>query len=482
MPTTQPSIDARAALRAAAKTTAARLVPGHGAPEARHLALLAEVEPPPVPRVWTDDNAATLAAIVAARARRDALTAGSVLVARYFDGVHLIRPATLSPGARSQLYSSVSEYCSLIGKPQIGAHFGAEALLFADTAALRYRALSVSAASHALNGEYLIAEDEATAAHALFAEHGWDPREKAQMLLTADALIAESRMDHARLDAIADEMTAAQRDDPYVDYWAQTFRVLSHLLRRDHAEATAASWQIMHSSRRQHSQRLARDFLTGVRSDVLLAQSDYAGAMAVVAQTSNPEGHGVCFSTNRASCLLLLGRERELIAETEACVAPGTDHCLRTLTPILLRRAIAFHRLGSVARARQSMESALLLIKRNGKSATPFVMLPGAEALHLMEMCVADQPGLGVNLPCIRDILALVGAPSTPPAREGLVAFTPAERALVELLETPLSLAEIARRRGVSPNTVKSQVRSIYAKLDVGGRAAAVSKLALNAG
>lgn len=481
MPTTQPSIDARAALRAAAKTTAARLAPGHGTPEPRHLALLAEVEPPAVPRVWTDDNASTLAAIVAARARRDALSAGSDLIGRYFDGVHLLRPATLSPGARSQLYASVSEYYSLIGKPQLGAHFGAEALLFADSPAVRYRALSVSAAGHALNGELLIAERESTAAHALFAERGWDFHEKSILLLIADALVVESRLDHARLAAIADEMNAVQPGDPSVGYWAQIFRVLSHVLHHDFAEATAASWQIMHSSHRHHSQRLARDFLTGVRSDALVAQRDYAGALAVVARTVNPEGHGICFSTHRASCLLLLGRERELLAETEECVAPDTNHCLRTLTPILLRRAIAFERLGNRARARQSMESALLLIKRNGKSATPFTMLPGAEALHLMELCVADKPELGVNLPCIREIISLVGAPSTAPARSGLTAFTPAERALIELLETPMSLAEIARERGVSPNTVKSQVRSIYAKLEVAGRAEAVSKLALTA-
>ena len=479
MPTTQHSIDARAALRAAAKTTAARLAPGHGAPEARHLALLAEVEPPAVPRVWTDDGAATLAAIVAARARRDALSAGSELIGRYFDGVHLLRPATLSPGARSQLYASVSEYYTLIGKPQIGAHFGEEALLFADSPAVRYRALSVSAVGHAFNGELLTAERESTAAHALFAERGWDVHEKSVLALIADALIAESRLDHARLAEIADELNAVQPEDAFVDYWAQTFRVLCRVLRQDFAEATAASWQIMHSSHHHYSQRLARDFLTGVRSDVLVAQRDYTGALAVVAQTANPEGHGICFSTHRASCLLLLGRERDLLAETDECVAPDTNHCLRTLTPILLRRAIAFERLGNVARARQSMESALLLIKRNGKSAMPFVMLPAAEALQLMEACVADKPELGVNLPCIREILSLVGAPSTATTRQSLVAFTPAERALIELLETPMSLAQIARERGVSPNTVKSQVRSIYAKLEVADRAAAVSKLSV---
>ena len=54
--------------------------------------------------------------------------------------------------------------------------------------------------------------------------------------------------------------------------------------------------------------------------------------------------------------------------------------------------------------------------------------------------------------------------------------LTAAELKVLELLPTHLSLAEIGETLHVSRNTVKAQVRSIYAKLDASGRADAVAR------
>jgi DNA-binding CsgD family transcriptional regulator len=48
--------------------------------------------------------------------------------------------------------------------------------------------------------------------------------------------------------------------------------------------------------------------------------------------------------------------------------------------------------------------------------------------------------------------------------------LTPAEREVVEGVVRGESNGEIARRRGVSANTVANQLRSVYAKLRVGSR------------
>jgi LuxR family maltose regulon positive regulatory protein len=55
-------------------------------------------------------------------------------------------------------------------------------------------------------------------------------------------------------------------------------------------------------------------------------------------------------------------------------------------------------------------------------------------------------------------------------------ALSKAELRLLKLLPTQLSVAEMAARLFVSPSTVKSQLRSIYARLGVNARTPAVEQ------
>ncbi|MEZ3157670.1 LuxR C-terminal-related transcriptional regulator [Microbacterium sp. BWR-S6Y] len=478
MPGSQTSIDARIALRSALQTTALRLPPGRGIPDLRHLSLLAEVEAFDPPRTWTDEGARTLAAMFAARARRDALGAGVALVARYFEGTRLIRPATLSMDARALLLASVGEYLCAVGVPQAAVRFGQEAQLFAENDSTRFYALTATALGYALNGEYTSADPAMQSAALLFRANRWPSEESSYLLLLARSLVSAARMDHDGLRAVAHELALVNPEDPYCLYSARAIDVMGQLIRGDYAAGLAASQQLLHGSERSTSHRFIRDFLLCIRSDILLAQGQYAESLASLATAESPEGHGICFAMQRGGALLLLGRERELLAETDGCVACDADHCLRTLTPLLLRRAIAFRRLGNDRRASQSMESALLLIARTGNSMTPFIMLPPEECIALVDAAVETHPHLGETAAYVRKALASVAAPvEAPRPSHELRGFTPTERALADLLLTPLSLADIARTRGVSLNTVKSQVRSIYLKLGVSARPEAVVEL-----
>ena len=58
---------------------------------------------------------------------------------------------------------------------------------------------------------------------------------------------------------------------------------------------------------------------------------------------------------------------------------------------------------------------------------------------------------------------------------DGRWPLTPAELRLLHALPTHLSFREIAERQFVSPNTVKTQARSVYRKLGVSSRAEAVA-------
>lgn len=62
------------------------------------------------------------------------------------------------------------------------------------------------------------------------------------------------------------------------------------------------------------------------------------------------------------------------------------------------------------------------------------------------------------------------------PATHG-IRLTEAEQSVAEMLCEGFSLANIAHQRGVSPNTVKTQIRQVFRKLNVDSRVALVRRL-----
>ncbi|WP_197061074.1 LuxR C-terminal-related transcriptional regulator [Microbacterium mangrovi] len=97
-------------------------------------------------------------------------------------------------------------------------------------------------------------------------------------------------------------------------------------------------------------------------------------------------------------------------------------------------------------------------------------------AFHLLAECDELQrkrPGLGA---AGRQLEEFRGALSAEPATAGTVPLTPAELRLLPYLQTHLTIAEIGRRLFVSRNTVSSQLSSIYRKLAVTTRGAAVER------
>lgn len=469
------SIEPSAALRAAAAHTWARLEPGRGQPLGRHLSLLAEAEPGPAPALWTDARAMLLSAMLVARARHDALGDGVELVSRYFDSGRLIRPAALSGAARSGLFAAAAEYCAAVGWPQVGGHYAAEALLFAETPGQRYRALSVQALSLGLNAEYPAASRAIDEGRQLFRTQRWGREDTSHCLLLGDGMFAVSRADSVQLRIIADELEHAQPLDPYWLYSARMLRVGASFLERDVAAGLAETREMLHGSMRSRSFRIARDLALGLHADMLTTFGEFEEALAVLSHAVTHPGHVVCFPMQRAGTLLQMGREREVVESTNACVALHDEHCLRTLTPLLTRRAVAFLRLGSEKRAVQSMEAAVLLIQRTGRSVTPFLMIPFGDTERLFDLVSARNADLAPAIALIRQALPDLAARST--AAGHLAALTSTERELAHLLTSTLGLPEIARARNVSLNTVKTQVRSIYGKLGVSSREHAVEIL-----
>ncbi|MGU3645031.1 LuxR C-terminal-related transcriptional regulator [Microbacterium sp. C23T] len=97
-------------------------------------------------------------------------------------------------------------------------------------------------------------------------------------------------------------------------------------------------------------------------------------------------------------------------------------------------------------------------------------------AFHLLAECdhlLRKTPDVGVIAAQIEEFRAGLSAE---PHTEGTVPLTPAELRLLPYLQTHLTIAEIGQRLYVSRNTVSSQLSSVYRKLAVTTRGAAVER------
>jgi LuxR family transcriptional regulator, maltose regulon positive regulatory protein len=138
-----------------------------------------------------------------------------------------------------------------------------------------------------------------------------------------------------------------------------------------------------------------------------------------------------------------------------------------------LLAGLAHRQLGEQRAANQAVERALALAAQD-RVVLPFVMTGSAELLETLPRLETAHAAL------LADILDLVHGSSlvtkdqsAPPLIEEL---SPGELRVLRYLPTNLSRREIASRLSVSPNTVSTQIRSIYAKLAVADRSAAVRR------
>lgn len=133
----------------------------------------------------------------------------------------------------------------------------------------------------------------------------------------------------------------------------------------------------------------------------------------------------------------------------------------RSLAELHVVKAIASARLKDLDGARISLEQAVE-VTSNHHLASPWWMVPGDELRNLFEQFDLTVPKSVATAPAIFDSGLTVPV------------LTRRETVVLSLLREPGSIDAIAAQLGVSPNTVKSQVQSLYRKLGVKTRAEAV--------
>ena len=156
-------------------------------------------------------------------------------------------------------------------------------------------------------------------------------------------------------------------------------------------------------------------------------------------------------------------------------VLDGTAPVLGYVTVVEadLLAGLAYRELGDLRAANQAAERALALAESD-RLVLPFAMTGSRE---LLEALPRHETAHAALLADILDVLhgsspAAREQSSLPPAEE----LSPGELRVLRYLPTNLSRPEIAGELSVSPSTVSTHVRSIYAKLQVRDRSSAVQR------
>ncbi|HEX3310362.1 MAG TPA: LuxR C-terminal-related transcriptional regulator, partial [Streptosporangiaceae bacterium] len=194
-------------------------------------------------------------------------------------------------------------------------------------------------------------------------------------------------------------------------------------------------------------ERASSGEIRNARAVICLAEGDPAAALAAVADVLDGTAPVIGYRTPR---------ER-----------------LPSVVETHLLAGLAHRALGAQRAANQATERALALAESD-RLVLPFAMTNSAE---LLEALPRHQTAHAALLAEVLDNLdgsspAAKEQSSSPPAEE----LSPSEFKVLRYLPTNLSRPEIARELSISPNTVSTHLRSIYAKLQVRDRSSAVQR------
>jgi LuxR family maltose regulon positive regulatory protein len=253
----------------------------------------------------------------------------------------------------------------------------------------------------------------------------------------------------------------------------QTAGIL-HAGRGRHREALEEFRAVEHlGSQLAGSQALASQ-VTGwmLATQARLGMSGEARA-AIAALDDERAGSGEIHNARAVICLAerdpagALGAVREVLDGT----APVLGYV--TVVEADLLAGLAYRELGDQRAADQAVERALALAEAD-RLVLPFAMTGSRE---LLEALPRHETAHAALLADILDVLhgsspAAKEQSSLPLAEE----LSPGELRVLRYLPTNLSRPEIAGELSVSPSTVSTHVRSIYAKLQVRDRSSAVQR------
>lgn len=199
-------------------------------------------------------------------------------------------------------------------------------------------------------------------------------------------------------------------------------------------------------------------------------------ALALWQGESSTAHHVVCVEGARAVAHLGLGEPRAALRATEACLRSGPRHSRRTFPGMLLVRAVAHTRLGDAQAASLAVDEAVAIAQQVGEGTVLApVGVASEELCDLLERCADDRPHLADTARTLASRWRRL--PQLPEAAPAMPPLTRREHAVAWALRDHATVAGIATAFTVSTNTVKTQLRRLYAKIGVAGKQDALDRL-----
>jgi LuxR family maltose regulon positive regulatory protein len=271
----------------------------------------------------------------------------------------------------------------------------------------------------------------------------------------ARALLAIDRLDLAGAEReLAQAPDPSERNEmwPFVAYAHAELALLRGEPHRGLQLLSAA--RVAHAA--QASGRAAQALLGAAGTNLLLGLGQGSEAAALLSRL--PAGHPV-LRAPRARVALLGGDPAGALRELTAGRLEDHAHG-RSAVEATLLAALAHLRLDRVPEAAAELARSVAAVGETGV-VRPFRLLAREDLAALVGAAPAGQ-----------HLLVDPRLPERPvfPAAASLVSLTGRERLVLEHLDTGLVPAQIAAQLVLSPNTIKSQVRSIYKKLGASSR------------
>lgn len=287
--------------------------------------------------------------------------------------------------------------------------------------------------------------------------------------IAAEQLVAIERHELSTASALTEPLARAARHsewEPFAGIGAARIESLEHrfadaleLLRR--TRARYRGWS---------PGALGPGLTEVLRAGILIHAGQGDEAWRILSALEPDRGHEVCPARFTAMLRLangdLDGAERALAA----CVELGEQHAQRTLVDVHLLRAAIDHGRGDLASSAVWMDRALHAIQASG-TRMPFYLVPDALLMPMADAALARNPQ-----PAIAAVLQRLRAGAPARERELPDQLSSRELGVLEQVRRGLGVAGIAAELYVSPNTVKTHLRSIYRKLGVRSRTEAMRK------
>jgi LuxR family maltose regulon positive regulatory protein len=215
--------------------------------------------------------------------------------------------------------------------------------------------------------------------------------------------------------------------------------------------------------------RLARNLGLAVWLSLLAARREIAPALGALRSITPDPSHALCPAAWEGRLLLETGDYARAIAVTAECLQLGSTHAARTQAYVLAVNAAAHSGLRDTVTADAFFARTLSLAALTGLRRY-LVTLPADHLMGLLSRAAAaGLPAASAEV--VADITRMLPPPPPPQAL-----LSVRERIVLQHLAEGESQHRIAWLLSVSHNTVKSQVRSVYRKLDVDSREAAVER------